>query len=393
MVDVITSEHEALEVARECSVKFALDASARDAERRLPINEVEHLSSSGLLGVTVPRAYGGADVSVTVLTEIFRLLALGDPNIAQIPQSHFVYVNVLRHQGSDEQRRRLFGEVLEGRRFGNAQSELGTKTVAEIRTTLTRNDDGTYSLSGIKHYSTGAQFAHWIPVLAKGEDGNNFVAFVEASAPGVTVLDDWEGMGQRTTASGQVKLENVRVPADLVVPHFLTFTGPQLYGAVAQILHAAIDVGIARSALNDATTFVRERSRPWWESGVDLASQDQLTIQQVGELEIQVRGAEALLGAASRSIDEASHSLTDATAASASIAVAAAKTVGARSAVEISNALFELAGTRSCLQSDNLNRHWRNARTHSLHDPVRWKVQHIGRYALNGTYPPRHGQL
>jgi SfnB family sulfur acquisition oxidoreductase len=393
MADVITSESEALVIARECSVKFALDASARDAERRLPTNEVEHLSSTGLLGITVPRAYGGADISVAVLTEIFRLLAMGDPNIAQIPQSHFAYVNVLRHNGSDEQRRLLYGEVLEGRRFGNAQSELGTKTVADIRTTLIKNGDSTYTLTGVKHYSTGALFAHWIPVLAKGEDEENYVAFVRADTEGVTVIDDWEGMGQRTTASGQVKLENVRVPAELIVPHHLTFTGPQLYGAVAQILHAAIDVGIARAALNDATAFVRERSRPWWESGVEFASEDQLTIQQVGELEIQVRGAEALLSVAANRIDEAGRSLNDASAASASIAVATAKTVGARSAVDVSNALFELAGTRSSLRSDNLNRHWRNARTHSLHDPVRWKVQHIGRFALNGTYPPRHGQL
>jgi SfnB family sulfur acquisition oxidoreductase len=393
MANVITSEHEALEVARESSVKFAIDASVRDAERRLPLSELEHLSSTGLLGITVPRAYGGADVSITVLTEIFRLLAVGDPNIAQIPQSHFAYVNVLRHNGTDEQRRLLYGEILNGKRFGNAQSELGTKTVAEIRTTLVNNGDGTYTLSGVKHYSTGALFAHWIPVLAKGDDGKNYVAYVKADTSGVTVIDDWEGMGQRTTASGQVRLENVRVSADLIVPHHLTFTGPQLYGAVAQILHAAIDVGIARAALSDGTAFVRERSRPWWEAGVERASEDQLTIQQVGELEIQVRGAEALLGVAARSVDEASHSLSDASAANASIAVATAKTVGARSAVDVSNALFELAGTRSSLESDNLNRHWRNARTHSLHDPVRWKVQHIGRYALNGTLPPRHGQL
>lgn len=393
MANVINSEHEALEIARECSVKFAVDASARDKERRLPLAELEHLSSSGLLGVTVPRAYGGADVSITVLTEIFRLLAIGDPNIAQIPQSHFAYVNVLRHNGSDGQRRLLFGEILDGKRFGNAQSELGTKTVAEIRTTLVSNADGTFTLSGVKHYSTGALFAHWIPVLARGEDEKNYVVYVRADASGVTVIDDWEGMGQRTTASGQVRLENVRVSADLIVPHHLTFTGPQLYGAVAQVLHAAIDVGIARAALHDGTAFVRERSRPWWEAGVERAADDQLTIQQVGELEIQVRGAEALLGVAARSIDEASHSLSDASAAGASIAVATAKTVGARVAVDVSNAIFELAGTRSSLESDNLNRHWRNARTHSLHDPVRWKVQHIGRYALNGTLPPRHGQL
>lgn len=393
MASFIGSESEALEVARECSVKFAVEASARDLQRRLPSDEIEHLSSSGLLGITVPRDYGGADVSIAVLTEVFRLLAMGDPNVAQIPQSHFAYVNVLRHNGSDRQKQLLFSEVLEGRRFGNAQSELNTKTVREIRTALVKIDDETFTLSGTKHYCTGALFAHWIPVLAVGEDGLNYVAYVSADSKGVSVIDDWDGMGQRTTASGAVHLDNVLVPADLIVPHHLTFAGPQLYGAVAQILHAAIDVGIARAALNDAGAFVRERSRPWWESGAGSAAGDALTIQQFGELEIQVRGAEALLEVAGRAIDEASRDLTDASAAGASIAVATAKAVGARASVDVSSALFELGGTRSSLQSDNLNRHWRNARTHTLHDPVRWKVQHIGRYALNGAYPARHGQL
>jgi SfnB family sulfur acquisition oxidoreductase len=393
MGDRITSPDEALDVARECSAKIAVEASARDLQRRLPVEELEHLSSTGLLGITVPRDYGGADVSIEVLTEVFRLLAIGDPNVAQIPQSHFAYVNVLRHQGTDRQKQILFGEVLEGKRFGNAQSELKTKTVREIQTALVKVDDETYALTGVKHYSTGALFAHWIPVLALGEDEKNYVAYVRADSKGVTVVDDWDGMGQRTTASGAVHLENVLVPAELIVPHHLTFNGPQLYGAVAQILHAAIDVGIARAALLDAGAFVRERSRPWWESGADTASEDTLTIQQFGELEIEVRSAEALLGVASRSIDEAGRNLTDASAAAASIATATAKTIGARASLDVSSALFELSGTRSALQSDNLNRHWRNARTHTLHDPVRWKVQHIGRYALNGTYPARHGQL
>jgi SfnB family sulfur acquisition oxidoreductase len=393
MVATITSEAEALEVARGFAVSLAREASRRDAERLLPAEEVEQLSASGLLGITVPRAFGGADVSIAALAEVFRLLAIGDPNVAQIPQSHFAYVNVLRHQGSDEQKSLLFSEVLSGRRFGNAQSELGTKTVAEIRTSLVRSDDDSFVLSGVKHYCTGALFAHWIPVLAVGEDAKNYVAYVRADAPGVTVVDDWDGMGQRTTASGSVHLDDVQVDAGLVVPHHLTFTGPQIYGAVAQVIHAAIDVGIARAALADGTHFVRARSRPWWESGASTAVEDPLTIQHVGELEIQVRGAEALLAEGAALVDRSAANLTDESAAEASIAVATAKVAGARAAVDVSSAIFELAGTRASLQADNLNRHWRNARTHTLHDPVRWKVQHIGRYALNGTYPPRHGQL
>jgi hypothetical protein len=186
---VINSDGEALEVARQLSAEFAVNASRRDAERLLPYAEVDRLSASGLLAITVPAEHGGADVSTTTLTEVLRLLAVGDPNLAQIPQSHFVYVNVLRRQGTPDQQRFFFGEILAGKRLGNAQSEAGTKHVQDIRTRLTPVPGG-YLLDGLKNYSTGALFAHWVPVLARTPDDKLHVAYVPADAPGLTVIDD-----------------------------------------------------------------------------------------------------------------------------------------------------------------------------------------------------------
>ncbi|MFE2386980.1 SfnB family sulfur acquisition oxidoreductase [Streptomyces misionensis] len=390
---VIADDAEALTVAAALAKEFRAGASTRDAERRLPRAEVDKLSASGLLAVTVPAAHGGADVGALTLAEIFRLLASADGSLAQIPQSHFVYVNVVRRQGTEEQRKFFFAEVLAGRRFGNAQSEAGNRHVQDIRTRLTPRPDGSYVLTGVKHYATGALFADWIPVLARAEDDELHVAYVPRDAPGLTVIDDWDGMGQRTTASGTVRLDAVPVPADRVLPHHLTFRGPQLHGAVAQLLHAAIDTGIAGGALTEAAAFVRTKSRPWFESGTETAAEDPLLIQRFGELALRVRASEALLREAARTVDAARTGLTDDSAAEASIAVAAAKAHAADTAVEVAGALFEVAGTRAALDSLNLHRHWRDARTHTLHDPARWKIQHIGRYVLNGTRPPRHGLL
>ncbi|GAB1331201.1 SfnB family sulfur acquisition oxidoreductase [Streptomyces sennicomposti] len=390
---VIADEAEALAVAAALAAEFRPGADARDRERRLPRAELDRLSRSGLLAVTVPAEHGGAEVSAATVAEIFRLLGSADPSLAQIPQSHFVYVNVMCRQGTPEQQKFFLAEVLAGRRLGNAQSEAGTKHVQDIRTRLIPRPDGSYLLTGVKHYSTGALFADWIPVLARAEDGNLHVAYVPWDAPGLTVVDDWDGMGQRTTASGTVRLADVPVPADRVVPHHLTFRGPQLHGAFAQLLHAAIDAGIAGAALAEAAAFVRTSSRPWFESGTETAAEDPLLIQRFGELALRVRAAEALLREAARTVDEAGADLTDDSAAEASIAVATAKVTAAQAAVEVAGALFEVAGTRSALDSLNLHRHWRDARTHTLHDPVRWKIQHIGRYVLTGTRPPRHGLL
>ncbi|GAA4203567.1 SfnB family sulfur acquisition oxidoreductase [Streptosporangium oxazolinicum] len=390
---VIADDAEAVTTARALAAEFAPGAAERDAGRLLPVGELDRLSASGLLAITVPREHGGAEVSAETLSEVVRLLAAADPNIAQIPQSHFVYVNVLRRQGTPEQRKFFFGEVLAGARLGNAQSEAGTKHVQDYRTRLVPDGEDGFLLRGVKHYSTGALFAHWIPVLARREDETLHVAYVPRDADGLTVIDDWAGMGQRTTASGTVRLDDVRVPANRVVPHHLTFTGPQLHGAVAQLLHAAIDVGIAGGALAEALEFVRTKARPWFESGLDSAAEDPLIIQRAGELAIKVRAAEALLASAGRKVDAASADLTEESAAAASIAVATVKAYVDPVAVELGSAVFELGGTRTSLDGLNLHRHWRNARTHTLHDPARWKIQHIGRYVLNGQLPPRHGLL
>ena len=384
----------AVVVAAELSADLAVGAAERDAQRILPAEQVDALSASGLLGITVPAAYGGPDLPSGTVAEVFRLLAVGDPNVAQIPHSHFVYVNALRHQGTSAQKSFFFGEALDGKRFGNAQSEVGTKHVRDYRTTLRQVADEVWILDGEKGYSTGALFADWIPVLAHlGEDGPMHVAWVDRRADGVTIVDDWDGMGQRTTASGTVRLQHVTVHASRITPYHLTFEGPQTYGAFAQLLHSAIDVGIARAALDEAAAFVTTKSRPYPDAGVERAADDPLVVHAFGQMELGVRAAEALLAEAGLAVEHADRHLTEETAGEASLAVAAARAASTQASVDVGSRLFEVGGTRSALASLNLDRHWRNARTHTLHDPASWKVQHLGRYAVDGALPPNHGHL
>lgn len=394
-VPVLTAA-QALAEARRLATAYAEGAAERDAQRRLPREQVDALAASGLLAITVPASHGGADLSTETVAEVFRILAEGDPSIAQIPHSHFVYVNVLRHVGSPAQQDFFLGEVLAGRRFGNAQSEVKSKHVRDHATTLFPDEQrpGAWRLSGEKGYATGALLADWIPVLAHRDvDGPMHVAWVERDAAGVTVVDDWDGMGQRTTASGTVRLEEVAVAADRVTAYVDFAAGPQTFGAFAQVLHAALDAGIARAAMADASLLVTTKSRPYPDAGVDRAADDPLIVHAFGEMELAVRACEALVAEGARAVDRANADLTAQTAAEASLAVAAARAATTHASVEVTSRLFEVAGTRSALDSLNLHRHWRNARTHTLHDPAAWKVQHLGRYAVAGTLPPSHGQL
>ncbi|TIS47289.1 MAG: SfnB family sulfur acquisition oxidoreductase, partial [Mesorhizobium sp.] len=136
--------------------------------------------------------------------------------------------------------------------------------------------------------------------------------------------------------------------------------------------------------------FVRTKSRAWIDSGVDHAWQDPYTIQAIGDLRLRANAAEAVLEKAGLAVDRAVADPDEKTVAKAQIAVAESKILTTEIAINATNKLFELAGTRSTLAEHNLDRHWRNARTHTLHDPVRWKYAILGNYYLNDVNPPLH---
>jgi alkylation response protein AidB-like acyl-CoA dehydrogenase len=294
----------------------------------------------------------------------------------------------------------LYDRVLSGRLIANAQAVRSGPTANDVATTLSLWADGRLLLTGTKYYCTGTPFADIVAVLAELDDAagatglppGQCVVFLPAGTHGLSILDDWDALGQRVTGSGTVDLDRVEVRRRWVVPRtaFATANG---YGAFAQLRHASIDVGIARAALRDGAEFVRTRARPWFEAEVDRAVDDPFTVQRFGELEVDLIAADAVHERARRSVDAVFAAPDDELAARASLDVAAAKVLAERAAVGLASSIFEVCGTRAVAPDVGLDRHWRNARTHTLHDPVRWKLQHLGRHALTGQAPPRHGAI
>ena len=386
---VIKDDAEAIAVAERLAVEFAKEASERDRQRRLPVPELDLFSQSGLWSINVPRRFGGPDVSYVTLARVVAIISAADPSIGQIPQNHLGVVAAIRTVADEAQQELLFPEVLRGVRFGNAFSEFGSKKAAEFETSFT--DEGDHVLvTGRKFYSTGALLAHLVPIVALDDQGRAWYAIADRGAPGLTVIDDWSSFGQRTTASGTVLIDQVRVPKTHLVPAYKGYDRPTVDGAIFQIIQAGVDSGIAHAALDETIDFVRTKSRSWIDSGLDHAWQDPYTIQAVGDLRLRLNAADALLDRAGLAVDRAVADLTADTVAKAQIAVAEAKVLTTEIALAATNKLFELAGTRSTLGEHNLDRHWRNARTHTLHDPVRWKYAILGNYYLNGVNPPFH---
>jgi len=390
--NVIGNDAQAIATARELAAEFAAYAAARDLNRELPHEQVAEFYRSGLGAVIIPREYGGTGVSAATIAEIFATISAADPSLGQIPQNHTAFLELLRYSGDEPQKRKFFALALQGASFGNALAERHGKTTKDISTKLTRRGED-YVLNGQKFYATGALFSTFVPIGAVDDDGRIYRVVVPRNAPGLTIIDDWNGMGQRTTASGTVTLENVFIPADHVIQVHQFAASPNLYGATSQIIQAAIDLGIARAAIAETIAFVKTRARPWMDSGKDTAAEDPFIISSIGKLEIDLHAAEAMLERAGETMDASREALDEAAQTRCSIAVAEAKVLTTEIAIAATNKLFELGGTRSAMADLNLDRHWRNARTHTLHDPVRWKFYAIGNHHLNGALPPKHAWI
>jgi SfnB family sulfur acquisition oxidoreductase len=393
----IGSLTEAVEAATAFAAEVGPGAADRDRAGGVPRPELAAWDRSGLAGLTVPTAAGGSGLGPAAVAEVTRIVAGVDPALAQVPQGHFLAIDILELLGTDAQRTAVLPSVVDGARISPVLAERGGHHAQDLKTRLVTDTDG-WRLDGTKYYCTGAITSRWLAVSALDPTDQLKLVLVERDADGITIDEDWAAMGQRATVSGTTHLDAVRIDPQLVIAYGDTFSRPQLLGARAQLVHTAIEVGIAEGALADAGDFVRTRSRPFFEAvrggWATSAAEDAHTVLRFGQLRTRVSAAAALLGVAAATLERLGLRPADAEAAAeGSLAVAQAKAFASDVAVDVASQLFALTGTSGTDRRFDLDRHWRNARTHSVHDPVDWKYHHIGAYELTGTLPPNHAQI
>ncbi|WP_288409888.1 SfnB family sulfur acquisition oxidoreductase [Acinetobacter soli] len=392
-VHILKNDQQALNAAYQVADEALVNRNIRDQQRILPYEAIEHLSQKGLGGIRIPKRYGGAFVSNKTLAQVFRILSKADSNVGQIPQNQISLLNLIDLMGNEEQKKRVFGEILAGKRLANGGPERQSKDSKTVHTTLIQNGE-VWVLNGEKFYSTGSIFADWLAIKALHPEGHVVLVLVDRFTNGIEIEDDWNGFGQRTTASGTIKLNQVHIDPALIFDERLLTQAPNYRGAYSQLMQVAIDVGIAEAAFTDLISAVK-KARPVIDANVEKASLEHFTIQETGKLQVLLDAATALLDDAAEYLDEldSQFEVTDAQAARASILVAEAKVYANDAALTISEKLLELGGSRASLSQHNLDQHWRNARVHTLHDPVRWKIHAIGNYYLNGVFPARHAWI
>ncbi|WP_374536820.1 acyl-CoA dehydrogenase family protein [Chitinimonas taiwanensis] len=376
-----------LQIAAQIAAQLAKTAVERDRAGGHPAAERSLLRNSGLLWLAIPREYGGQGERWLTIYRAVRTLAEADSALAHLFAFHHLQILTVLLYGSSEQQARLLGSTVAERRFwGNALNPLDKRTRAQ------RLASG-WQIDGLKSFSSGSVGSDMLSFSAWDEASQSaLIGVLPTLRKGITVQADWDAFGQRQTDSGTVSFEQVALPPEdvLQAPGAPTSPRQTLRACAAQLVLANLYVGIAQGAFAEARRYTLESARPWFAAGVARPADDPYIQKRYGELWLKIRPAALLADEAARLLDAAlakGEALTAAERGEVAITVAEAKALAHEASLSVSTELFDLAGARATSQRYGLDRFWRNARTHTLHDPIDYKLRDIGRWALEGQHP------
>ena len=373
--------------------QIAAGAAQRERDRQLPYEAVAQIAKAGLFTVRIPKRFGGAGGTVKDVIALLIRIASADSNVAQALRPGFGFVEGLlasRAEGAEEERERWFGRYLQGAVIGNAGWEVGGAN-GSISARIVRDGEH-FRASGSKYYSTGSLYADWVSAVALDENDQPVSFIRPRDRQGLELLDDFDAMGQRLTASGTTHLHDVQVLASEIRTRTVEEGKRTIVTPFLQVFLAAVQAGIARNALNDAVTFAKEHARPIKHSSATRSVDDPYVELSVGDVSARAFTAEAVVLHAADSIDRAWAADLDAVAVDqAAVDVAQAQYIAAESALKAAELVFDVGGASTTGRAHNLDRHWRNARTVANHNPRHWKAAAVGAWQLKGTPPPTSG--
>jgi alkylation response protein AidB-like acyl-CoA dehydrogenase len=362
----------------------------RERTRTHPHDQVRWLKDAGFGTVRVPKEDGGFGASLEQTFALLAGLATADPNVAHIFRNHLAFVedrlNAPRSATNDIWLKRF----LSGAFVGGGWTEADNVTLANIVSTVTARDDH-WVVSGAKYYATGSLYADWLDVIGSDDEGALRTALVRADDPGVELVDDWRGFGQRTTASGSARYREVRADDGDVFPAADRFVYQAHFYQTAML---SVLTGITHAALRDGTARLTARSRNYPQGLTEIPSDDAQLLQVIGQGSAYAFAADAALARSSRTLDdvavaraEGRDEHVDRLVLDAEVAVTQAQLVIIAAALDATTEVFDALGASGVSEEFGLDRHWRNARTLASHNPRVYKARILGDWIVNGKSP------
>ncbi|MBW1246747.1 acyl-CoA dehydrogenase family protein [Pseudomonas tolaasii] len=368
-------------------------AAEADQTRASLADVIQQLNALGLPRWRLPESHGGQGATFAELLALLTELSAADSNITQALRGHFGFCEDVLCAKDPDWRARWLDRLGQGALLSPGSTEVGNQTRGEFETRLHRDADGTLRISGRKFYTTGALYSDLINTIATGEDGETHSVVVDLKAPGVQIVDDWNGFGQRLTASGTCIFDNAPLE-DEGRPTTHRFGYGQSF---FQIYHLATLAGIARRAALSGAEELRARARTFTTGNADSAAQDVQLLQVIGEVASQAYAAHAITQQAARRLDDTAHYLIthdqplhddDPRVALAELEVCLAVNPVIDATLAATTALFDALGASATASNKALDRLWRNARTLANHNPRVYKSRIVGNYLVNGVLPP-----
>ncbi|AHF93242.1 acyl-CoA dehydrogenase [Opitutaceae bacterium TAV5] len=370
--------------------QLAATAIERDRRGGHAREERERLRAAGLLTLSVPRAWGGEELPWSRILKIIRRLAEADSSLAHILGFHHLQVASVLCFGDEAQRERYLRGTIEKNWFwGNALSPLATEP--DTRTEA----DGTLRLTATKRFCSGALGSDMLTVSLHRNGADRLrrhMAVVPTARAGITVNDDWDNIGQRQTDSGTVRFDNVTIAPDEVLAHAPSLDEVRggLRNGISQLILANLYLGIGFGALAEGRRYTLENSRSHLAPGVESAGRDPYVLHRYGNLWTQLSAARALTDAVLARYDAAwaqRDDLPEEEHHGLALAISETKVFNARVGLEVAEQIFDAAGARATASRFGLDRFWRNIRTHSLHDPIDYRLRDLGVWYLHGDWP------
>lgn len=367
-------------------------AVSRETDRTLAFQEIRALLDAGIGRLRVPEKFGGFGLNWVQTTEVLLVLAAEDSNVLQALRAHLAVEEEALWRGPEDPAAAQWLWLLgQGQSAGNAWTEPGVGGLHHSGTIVRRTPDG-LRISGEKAYTTGSIFADWLDVTAADEDGRELGVLVRRDQPGVQVRDDWNGFGQRTSGSGGLTLDEAEVAQSEV--RELTDRFPYQTGLYQHILLTVL-AGIAEAAARDISREVRVRTRVYSHGNAEHSAADPQLLQVVGEVDAAAAVARASVVESARSLDRALATRTESeqsqqrAATEVELATARAQVGLHRLVLDAVTKIFDALGASGVAAPKALDRHWRNARTVTSHNPWVFKARILGDHRVNGTEPVR----
>ncbi|WP_205195347.1 MULTISPECIES: acyl-CoA dehydrogenase family protein [unclassified Burkholderia] len=380
----------ALAALPELARQIGEGAARREADRELPFEGFAKFRGTELGALRIPAARGGLGASLVELFEVIATLAAADSSLSHALRLHYDVTEALRLSPRSASNDLQVERVLSGAIFGGALTERHTSRPGEVTSSLVREGDH-FLATGRKYYSTGTLFSDYARINVQGEDDARVAIVIPVAREGLRIDDDWDGMGQRMTASGTLVLDQVRVEPDEVVERDSGSLVGRHGGALRQLHLVAVAAGIVRNVAADARRYVIEFGRPVLHSPAASAREDHFIQQTVGELTAHSHAIDALVRENARVLDRSADAIeagapeADALILEGALATARTQLVVSKLALHAAERLFEVGGASATSRRHNLDRHWRNLRTIFSHNPLLHKARVVGDYELNGT--------